>query len=56
MTLRTENERRKPFVFCIDYIKENGQFMTQKVFPFVCLAPRILNLSFRHYYLSENSF
>ena len=34
--------------------KENGQFMPQELFPFVFLAPRVLNLSCRHYYLSEN--
>ena len=28
--------------------------MPQEVFPFVFLAPRVLDLSCRHYYLSEN--
>ena len=28
------------FVFCIDYIEENGQFMPQELFPFVFLATR----------------
>ena len=42
------------FAFCIDYIEQNGQFMLQEVFPFVFLAPRVLNWSCRHYYPSEN--
>ena len=28
--------------------------MPQELFPFVFLAPRVLNLSGRHYYHSEN--
>ena len=34
--------------------RENGQFMPQELFPLFFLAPRVLNLSCRHYYLSEN--
>ena len=43
------------FVFCIDYIEKNGQFMPQELFPFVFLAPKSIKfellelLPFRKY-------
>ena len=57
MTVRAQNQRGNicvTFVFCIDYIEKNGQFMSKELFPFVFLAPRVLNLSCRLSYLSEN--
>ena len=55
MTLRAQNQRWKTFVEFSIYrlYRENGQFMPQELFPFVVLAPRVLNLGCRHYYLSE---
>ena len=56
MTLGARMEGENTFVFCINYtcIAKNGQFIPQELFPFVFLAPRVLNLSCQHYYLSEN--
>ena len=56
MTLRAQNQRWKTLCnFRILYrlYRENGQFMPQELFLFVFLAPRVLNLSCWHYYLSE---
>ena len=58
MTLKAKKSKWEifcvAFVFYIDYIEKNGQFMPQELFPFAFLAPRVLNLNYWHYYLSEN--
>ena len=57
MTLRAQNKDGKllcNFRILYRLYRENGQFMPQELFPFVFLAPRVLNLSCGQYYLSEN--
>ena len=48
MTLRAQNQRwttLSKFRILYKLYRENGQVMPQELFPFVFLAPRVLNLS-----------